>query len=109
MTTDFDISWPFDRFEGSEKRQFNLDLRKLGGRDGREPRIRAAGFDCAARHNLWKWFVGLDMADTSAQIASLVQRDECAAEPPAHLIRVSGRRRNPAYVPGYRLMRDAEE
>jgi hypothetical protein len=52
MTTDFDISWPFDRFEGSEKRQFNLDLRKLGGRDGREPRIRAAGFDCAARHNL---------------------------------------------------------
>jgi hypothetical protein len=49
------------------------------------------------------------MADTSAQIASPVQRDECAAKPPDRLMRVSGRRRNPAYVPGYRLMRDAEE
>ena len=109
MTTDLDISWPFDWLERAEKRQFNLDFRKLGGSDRREPRIRATGFYRAARHNFRERFVGFDMADTSTQIVSLVQRDECAAKPPAHLSRIDGRRRYRTYMPGNRRTCDAEK
>src|SRR4029450_4902408 len=102
MTTDLDISWPFDWLERAEKRQFNLDFRKLGGSDGRGPRIRATGFYRAARHNFWERFVGFDMADTSTQIVSLVQRDECAAKPQAYLPPTDGRRPRTPDMPTHR-------
>lgn len=109
MTTDLDISWSFDWFEGTEERQFDLDFRQLDFRDRREPRVRATGFYRASRDDLWKRFVGFDMADTSTQFVSLVERDECAAEPQGHLTGIDSRRRRRTHVPGNRRTRDAKK
>src|SRR5262245_14217465 len=109
MTTDLDISRPFDWLERAEKRQFNLDFGKLGSRDGWEPRIRATGFYCAARHNLWEWFVGFDMADTPTQVGSLVQGDECAAKPQGHLSSIEDRGHYHIDMPGNCRACDAEK
>jgi len=109
MTTDLDIRWSFDWFEGAEERQFDLDFRQLDFGDRREPRVRATGFYRASRDDLWKRFVGFDMADTSTQFVSLVERDECAAKSQGHFSSIDSRSRGRTHMPGNRRTRDAKK
>ena len=109
VSADLDIVRTSDRLERAEERQLELEVRQLGRADRRESRIRAARGERAARDHPAERLVGLDMTDTAAQLARVVNRDERSTRPIEHFEAFGNRRRRPRHVGGDRVARDLQE